>query len=439
MRLKANDSKFCDIYGHTLMNSRQRVTKVLNHEIPDRVPIDFGAGGQTGIMASTLYKIKQFYGILEKDERIKVTEPYQMLGEVDEKLHRLLKLDVLGVPTLYNMFGFKNENWKAWTLFDGTPVLVPELFNTQLNENVGIYMYAGGDKSHPPSAMMPKDGYYFDAIIRQNHFDPDHLDAEDNTEEFALISQEELDYFKKQVDDIYENTDYAIYLTIPGAAFGDIALVPAPFLKNPKGIRDIAEWYMSIAIRPDYLKRIFEIQSEIALNNIKEIYQAVGDKVQVVFMSGTDFGSQSGPMLFEATYRDLYLPYQKKLNDWVHENTPWKTFMHCCGSIEPLMEAIIEAGFDILNPIQYSAANMDTAMLKKKYGHRLVFWGGGIDTQKILPFGTPAEVKAEVAKQMNILKENGGFVFNAVHNVQANVPVENFVAMMEAYQENCEY
>jgi uroporphyrinogen-III decarboxylase len=127
------------------------------------------------------------------------------------------------------------------------------------------------------------------------------------------------------------------------------------------------------------------------------------------------------------------------LNDWVHKNTRWKTFMHCCGSIEPLIEAIIEAGFDILNPIQCSAANMNPAILKKKYGDRLIFWGGGVNTQNTLPFGSPAEVKAEVAEQIMILKENGGFVFNAVHNVQSGVPVENFVAMMEAYQENCEY
>ena len=421
------------------MTPRQRIAKVLSHEVPDRVPIDFGAGGQTGIMASTLYKLKKHYGILEPGERIKVIEPYQVLGEVDEKMRALFKLDVVGVSPLYNMFGFKNEKFKPWTLFDGTPVWVPELFNTESNKDGGIYMYAQGDKNYPPCAVMPNNGFYFDAIIRQNHFNPEDLHPEDNTEDFGPISQEELDHFKKQVDDIYENTDYAIYLTIPGAAFGDIALVPATFLKDPKGIRDITEWYISIALRPEYLKKVFEIQCEITLENIEAIYQAVGNKVQIVFMSGTDFGSQTGPMLSEATYRSIYLPYQRKLNDWVHQNTHWKTFMHCCGSIEPLIEAIIEAGFDILNPIQYSAANMNPTMLKKKYSDRLIFWGGGIDTQKILPFGSPAEVKAETTKQIKILKENGGFVFNTVHNVQAGIPVENFVAMMEAYQENCEY
>jgi uroporphyrinogen-III decarboxylase len=421
------------------MTSRERVASVLNRQIPDRVPIDFGAGGQTGIMASTLYKIKKHYGILEKDERIKIIEPYQMLGEVDEKLRKLLGLDVAGVSTMNNMFGFKNEDYKPWMLFDGTPVRVPGLFNTETNREGGIPMYAEGDRRYPPSAVMPKNGFYFDAIIRQNHFNPDGLRPEDNTEEFGPISREELHFFKTQVEAIYRNTDDAIYLTIPGAAFGDVALVPGPFLKDPKGIRDITEWYLSIALRPDYLKRVFEIQSETVLENIKAIYKTVGDQVQVVFMSGTDFGSQQGPMLSEATYRELYLPYQKRLNDWVHQNTPWKTFMHCCGSIEPLIEAIIEAGFDILNPIQFSAKNMDPVLLKKKYGDRLVFWGGGVDTQKTLPFGSPSEVKAGVAKQMQILKKGGGFVFNAVHNVQAGVPAENFAAMMEAYEENREY
>jgi len=421
------------------MTSRARVAKTLNHEMPDRVPIDFGAGGQTGVMASTIYEIKKHYRILEPGGRIQITEPYQMLGEVDEKLRSILGLDVVGVSPLNNMFGCRNERYKPWTLFDGTPVEVPEHFNTEPNTAGGIYMYAQGDKTFPPSAVMPKNGFYFDAIIRQNHFNPEDLRPSDNAEEFMLLSREELDHFQRQVDAFYENTDYAIYLTIPGAAFGDIALVPATFSKDPKGIRDIVEWYTSIVSRPDYLKKVFDLQCEIALENIKAIYQAVRNKVQVVFMSGTDLGSQSGPMLSEATYRDLYLPYQKRLNDWIHQNTGWKTFMHCCGSIEPLLNAIIDAGFDVLNPVQFSAANMDPAMLKKKYGDRLIFWGGGVDTQKTLPFGTPSDVKAEVTRQIQILKENGGYVFNAVHNVQAGVPIENFVAMMDAYQENCRY
>jgi len=421
------------------MNSRERVATALNHKEPDRIPIDFGAGGQTGITASALYKIKKHYGLLEENERIKIVEPYQMLGEVDEKVQDLLGLDAVGVHPLKNMFGFKSENFKPWTLFDGTPVWVPQLFNTEPDENGNILMYAEGDRSFPPSAKMPKNGFYFDAIIRQNHFDPDNPNTQDNTEEFALLSDEDLEHFSKEVNSAYENTDRAIYLTFPGAAFGDIALVPATFLKDPRGIRDVAEWYMSIALRPDYIMKVFEIQAEIAVENLKAIYKAVGDKVQAVFMSGTDFGSQNGPMISESTYSKMYLPFQKKLNNWVHKNTSWKTFIHCCGSIEPLLEGFIEAGFDILNPVQCSAANMEPAMLKAKYGDRIVFWGGGVDTQKTLPAGTPQKVKAEVTERIKTLKKGGGFIFNAIHNIQADVPVKNFAAMVEAYRENCTY
>ena len=421
------------------MNSRQRIAKILNHQVPDRVPIDFGAGGQTGITASMLYKIKKHYGLLEEGERIKIIEPYQMLGEVDRKVRDLFELDVIGIQPLTNMFGFADENFKPWALFDGTPVWVPELFNTDPDENGIIPMYAGGDKNYPPSAFMPKDGFYFDAIIRQNHFDQDNLNPEDNTEEFGPLSDRELAHFSKEVNNAYDDTQCGIYLTVPGTAFGDIGLVPATFLTDPKGIRDIAEWYMSIALRPAYIKKVFEIQSEVAMDNLKAIYKAVGDRVQVVFMSGTDFGSQNCPMISEASYRDIYLPFQKRLNDWVHKNTHWKTFMHCCGSIKPLIEGFIEAGFDILNPVQCSAANMEPAMLKAKYGDRIVFWGGGVDTQKTLPFGTPQEVKAEVAERIRTFKKGGGFVFNTVHNLQAGVPIENFEAMIEAYNENRTY
>jgi hypothetical protein len=417
------------------MTPRSRITKVLNHEEADRVAVDFGAGFQTGIMASTLYKIKKHFNLLEKGERIKIIEPYQMLGAVDEKVRDFFRFDVVGVHPLNNIFGFKNENWKPWTLFDGTPVWVPELFNTEPDEDGRIYMYAGGDKSFPPSAVMPKSGFYFDSIMRQKLIDESNLNPEDNVEEFAPLSQEELDHFATEVNNVYENTDYAIYLTIPAAGFGDIAAVPAPFLKDPKGIRDISEWYISMVLRPDYIKKVFQVQSEVALENIKSIYKAVGNKVQVVFMSGTDFGSQNAPMMSEASYRDLYFPYQKKLNDWVHNNTGWKTFMHCCGSIEPLIEAIIEAGFDILNPVQCSAANMDAKMLKAKYGDRIVFWGGGVDTQKTLPLGTPKEVKAEVMERIQIFRKGGGFVFCAIHNLQAGVPIENVAVMFKTLKE----
>ena len=147
-------------------------------------------------------------------------------------------------------------------------------------------------------------------------------------------------------------------------------------------------------------------------------------------MSTTDFGTQGSPFLSNETYRQLYFPFQKKLNDWVHKNTEWKTFIHSCGSIEPLIEDFIEAGFDILNPLQLSASNMDIRYLKNKYGNRIVFWGGGVDTQKTLPFGIVEEVREEVDDRLKILSANGGFVFSSIHNIQPKTPIENIVSMV---------
>jgi uroporphyrinogen-III decarboxylase len=129
------------------------------------------------------------------------------------------------------------------------------------------------------------------------------------------------------------------------------------------------------------------------------------------------------------------LPYYKKVNDWIHQNTTWKTFKHSCGAVEPLMSHFIESGFDIINPVQINASGMDPRKLKEKYGDKLVFWGGGVDTQGAFAFGTPAQVKEQVKTQCGILNKNGGFVFNTIHNIQANVPFENVVAMLDALKE----
>jgi uroporphyrinogen-III decarboxylase len=155
----------------------------------------------------------------------------------------------------------------------------------------------------------------------------------------------------------------------------------------------------------------------------------------VVFICGTDFGTQQSTFCSAETFKELYMPYYVKMNRWIKENTKWKTFKHCCGAIEPFIPLFIEAGFDILNPVQCSATGMDPKKLKEKYGDRIVFWGGGIDTQQVLPFGTKEEVRSQVLERLEIFSKNGGYVFNAIHNIQAKTPIENIVAMIEAVHE----
>jgi hypothetical protein len=414
------------------MNSRERVESALNHQQPDRVPLDLGASAVTGMHASSVYLLRQALKLDPPGTPIKVIEPYQMLGEIQPDLIEALGVDILGLPSPRNLFGFSNENWKAWTLFDGTPVLVPEAFNTVVEADGSILMYPEGDRSAPPSGKMPNGGYYFDTLIRQPPIDEERLDPEDNLQEFGPISDADLDYFKAEAERLFTQTGKAVLANFGGTAFGDIALVPVPWIKHPRGIRDVAEWYMSTSIRREYVYMVFERQCEIGLANLEKIYQVVGNRVTAVFVTGTDFGAQTASFISPKSYRELFMPFHKAVNDWIHRNTNWKSFIHSCGSVITLIPHFLEANFDILNPVQTSAAGMNPQTLKDRFGDRLTFWGGGVDTQRTLPFGTPQEIQAQVAERMRIFGKGGGFVWNSIHNIQASTPQENLVALYQA-------
>ena len=298
----------------------------------------------------------------------------------------------------------------------------------------GLYIYPQGDRSAVPSGHLPNSGYFFDSIIRQPEVDDDNLNPEDNLEEFAPLTGAQLAQLKGFAEKAAA-TGRAVVGGIGGTALGDIALVPAPFLKVPKGIRAIDEWYVSTAARQDYVHEVFSRQTDIALENLKRAAPVLDGLMDVVFMCGTDFGTQTGSFCSPAAFDELWLPYYRRMNDWIHANTEWKTFKHSCGAVENFMGRFIHAGFDIINPVQCSATGMDPQTLKDRYGDRLTFWGGGLDTQHVLPFGTPEEVRKQVLERCRIFSVSGGFVFDAIHNVQARTPVKNIVAMLDAVRE----
>ena len=417
-----------------MSSSRERVKLALSHQEPDHIPLDLGASATTGMHVSIVYGLRQAWKLDPPGTPVKVVEPYQMLGEVAPDLMDAIGIDVVGLGKPTNMFGFRNENWKEWRTFDGTPVLVPAAFNTEPEPNGDVLMYPEGDKRAPASGRMPKDGWYFDAIVRQDPIDDDALNVEDNLEEFQPVSDEDLAYYGREVEKLHA-TGKAILGNFGGTAFGDIALVPATWLKHPKGIRDVAEWYMSTAVRRDYVYELFDRQCEIALANLKQIHAVVGDRIEAIFVTGTDFGTQSGPFISPRSYRDLFMPFHQRVNAWIHTQTAWKSFIHSCGSVVALIPSFLEAGFDILNPVQCSAAGMDPQGLKDQFGGRLVFWGGGVDTQHTLPFGTPDQVREEVRERLRIFGNGGGYVFNPIHNIQCRTPIENVLAMLEAWRE----
>jgi hypothetical protein len=413
------------------LSSRERVRRALAHETTDRPPVDLGSTLVSGIQVIAYSKLKNAIGV--DGGNLKVYDPFQMLAEVEEDVKQALGVDTCGIQLPVNFYGYRNENWKPFRLFDGTEVLMPGDFQYDVLDNGDIVQYPQGNRSVPPSGRMPKDGYYFDAIVRQPPIEENRLDAKRWVEQtYSQYTEEDLRYLEETSRHYFENTDYSLVGNFWGAGFGDIAVVPGPHVLRPEGVRDPEEWYVSMVTRSGYIRDIFGYQYELGMKNLSLYREAVGDRIDVITMSGTDFGSQSGPFISPAAYREVFKPLHSLMNKWVHENTIWKTFFHTCGSIVAFLDEFAEAGVDILNPVQVSAQGMDPRTLKSKYGDTFVFWGGAVNPQRTLPFGRPDEVAEETKRNIGIFSEGGGYIMANVHNIQTNVPTENILAMYEA-------
>ena len=217
------------------MNSKERIQSTLNHTEPDKVAVDFGGTVTTGIHVELVEKLRNYFGLEKKP--VKVVEPFQMLGEIDHELLNLLGGDIIGFNGPNNMFGISQNNWKELKTFWGQTVLMPDLIGQDYNDNGDLLVYPEGDTSVAPSSIMPKSGYFFDAIPRGNPvIDEATLKVEDNLEEFKEISESDLTYWKNLIEG-FDSTDKSLAANFGGTALGDIALVPAVSLKNPKGIR----------------------------------------------------------------------------------------------------------------------------------------------------------------------------------------------------------
>ena len=415
------------------MTSKERIRAAVDHKQPDKLPMDFGSSFITGIHCSVIEQLRAHYKL--ENRPVKICEPYQMLGEVEEDLLNAIGIDVQPIFPQRTLFGFQNEDWKPYTTPWGQDVLVSKHFNTTKDKAGNTYIYPEGDLDAPACAHIPKTGYFFDTIERLDpDYDEDDLNLADNLEEFGPMTAKEEIYWGEQADK-WRGCDRAVSVHLNGTSLGDIALVPAPFLKHPKGVRGVADWYMLSADEPEFMADLFDRQTEIALANMEKLHKIAGDVIDMVVVCGTDFGTQASLFCSVPKMRDIWLPRYKRINDWIHNNTDWRTFKHSCGAVEPLIDTFIDCGFDILNPVQCSATGMDPQQLKDKYGERITFWGGGVNTQKTLPFGTPEEVRREVLERCEIFAPGGGFVFNAIHNVQALTPIANYVAMIDAVKE----
>jgi hypothetical protein len=411
------------------MDHRQRLAAALAHQQPDRVPIDFGSTAVTGIHVSVVAGLREHYGL--DRHPVRVVEPYQMLGKIEPDLAVVMGIDTVGVLPRGTLLGFANTDWKPWRTPWGQEVLMGGGFTCTTGADGSIYSHPDKDATVPPSAHLPAGGYFFDTIIRQRPIDEDRLDPADNCEEFSDLVLQDLDHFRLSVA-AAAATGRAVVATFGGTALGDIALVPGPFMSDPRGIRDIQEWYISTSTRQELVHAIFEHQTQVALRNLRRIHDVIEPVVQAVFTCGTDFGTQRGPFCSTRAFASLWAPYYRRINAWIHTNTSWKVLKHSCGGVRPFLHPFVDCGMDVLNPVQCSATGMDAAQLKQEIGDRLVFWGGGVDTQQVLPFGSPAQVREQVLSRCETFAPGGGFVFNAIHNIQACTPIANVIAMVDA-------
>ncbi len=398
------------------MTSRQRVEAAISFQETDRVPIDLGGTLCSGIHASTYARLKEHLSISEG--KCRVIDVSQMLAEVEIPVLSRLGCDVVPLNPLEADFGIRAADWKSWRMWDGTQVEVPGGFSPVEDTDGDLLLYPGNDNTQPPVAKMPKDGFYFDHLEPPfTSGDIPRVDLSEFRKRLGVFKHEELDELQTRARLLYQETDYA---------------VAGNFLMGcPYGVGGGMDWLMTMLTDGQYVHDIHGVETEVTLQNLKRYLDAVGDYISVIVAGLYDFGMQRSEFLSPESFREFYVPYLKQINDCVHSCSKAKVFFHSCGSIRQIIGPMIDSGIDILNPVQCSAANMDAEELKQEFGEKVVFWGGGVDTQHTLPFGTADEVRHEVAERVRIFGDGGGFVFTTVHNVQHGVPCENLIAMYE--------
>lgn len=397
------------------MNSRERIQRAIHHEPVDRVPIDVGGTRQSGIAAMAYAALRRHLR-LDPTRPIRVFDVYQMLAEIDVDVAQRFGADCVGLYRPSVAFGIVNRDWKPYTLFDGTRVEVPGGFSPVTEPEGALLIERDGE----PIARMPKDGWYFDRT--EVHPGAQHVDLD--SYQPPRLTTEELDHYAVMAERLYRETDKAIVAP----------LGPPHELFYGLGQGDFSSWMLTFATEPEYVEALYEKLVVVWLHNLAELHAAVGERIQVLQFCD-DFGTQHAPFLSTPMFRNLLLPAYRRGLEWIHGHTQWKVLLHSDGAILPLIPSLIEMGVDLLNPVQTTATGMDPQRLKEEFGSRIGFWGGACDCQGTLTTARPEAVAAEVRSNLDIfMRDRTGFVCASVHNIQANVPPENIVALFDAAQ-----
>lgn len=412
------------------MNSRERVLCALSHNEPDMVPIDFGGHRSSGIFAIAYARLKKSLGITSGN--VYVYDMIQQLAIVEPEV-----LDAFGVDVIEMGRGFMldDRDWKDWTLPDGTPCKIPGFVNVEMR-GADSYLVSNDGLD---LAIQKEDSVLFEQIhwpwADRDMREQDFSDLDEAFQDAVWtnvpapgshipLTDEGLRELEAGAKALRASTDRAI-----------IGLFGGNLFEVPQFLYGMEKYLTAMASYPEDCIRLSEALCDFYMESLEKWLSTVGPYIDIILF-GDDYGGQNGPLISPAMYKEYYKPYHRKMWKRVKELAPHVGIhLHSCGSIEPLLNDLIDAGLEMSNPVQISCRGMDSRHLKDTYGDRFTFWGGGCDTHRVLPYGTLDQIKRHVKEQVSIFSPGGGFVFQQVHNIMANVPVENIIAMFKAVRE----
>ena len=408
--------------GFGRLTSRERVRRAINFQEADRVPFDFGGTKETGIHMDAYIELGQHLGL--DVELPKVYDQFQMLARVEEPVRQRLRGDVVQVENVVETWGLANRNWKVFRTGRGHDVLMPGELNPVKDERGYLILR---DSTGQVVAEMAPGGLYFDRAtptgISENVV---FMDPAEWKIKLPLYRDEELEVLQKRARLLRDYTDYSVH-----GGYNKLRMHSSGLIAG----HTFTDWMCLLVTEKDYVYSILQATAERNIENLKLYLEAVGDCIDTVLVSTTDYGTQKGELINPQVFKELYLPNLKRVNDFVHSQGKVKTMYHSCGSIRHLIEYLIQAGVDVLNPLQVNTAKMNPRELKREFGGRIVFWGGGVDTQTTYQFGTVEDVRQQVRERLEVFAPGGGYVFSTSHNTQYGVPAANIVAMADAVAE----
>ena len=415
------------------MNSRQRIKKAINHQEPDRIPIDLGSFGSSGISTIAYNKLRSELGI--EEGLPKMYAFITQLAYPEKEVLKRFKVDTIDPG---QNFLKQESDWREWETDDGRKCLIPGYLDMDIDNEGTVFLKntSGLYLGKKPRTSLYVDQFYW--VYKDIPSIPDKINSKDLEKvmwripsppwHLDVFDNKQFKSFLRGIEELYQRTERSIIISVGGSLF-----------EYGTYLRGFENFLCDIYTDKTGTARLLDLLVENKLKLLDRVLKPVSKFTDVLLFGGEDLGSQDRPFMSPEIFREIFKPRHKKIWDFVHNNSDCKVMLHSCGSIYELLPELIDIGLDILNPVQTTAKNMDANRLKKEFGKDLVFWGGGCNTRDILARGTRKDVREDVKRNIDILGKDGGFVFTQIHNILADVPPENIVTMLDTAYEYGSY